>query len=247
MIQKNNQVANYWNQRGETYNRSWQSVAKKRLSQMETGLVKKAITALSKKIKKRPIKTLDIGIAIGRISDEILKYDVNHYASDISQTMIQFCKEKYKTNKKVKQLKIHDIHDLLPKDWNQFNIVTAIRVLSYSPHLHKQLVNIYNAMEKGGILIFTYPNKYSLTMLSKLLHRNNRLGYETIYDELKKIVENVGFTEHQIIGFSRLLDIFYDKSNSNISTNILFSIEKFLNAMLGSTFFTRLFYIICKK
>ena len=111
-----NPVTTYWNNRGETYSKSWQSVAKKRFSQMETGLVKNVLSSLSRKFKKKPIKTLDIGIAIGRITDEIIDYNVIHYATDISQTMIQFSEEKYKANKKVKQLKIHDIHNPLPKD-----------------------------------------------------------------------------------------------------------------------------------
>lgn len=243
----NEKIAAYWNKRGETYVRSWQSVAKKRLSELETGLVRKAITSVRSKDKKSSIKTLDIGIGIGRISNEILKHNVAHYGTDISETMIRYCQEKYRNNEKVRQLKIHDIHNPLPKEWGKFDIVTAYRVLSYTPLLKKQLMNIYNAMNKGGILIFTYPNKYSSTIFPKILYRKSWLGYEIGYNELKKIVKNAGFSKCRIVGFSRLLDTFYDKSNNDISANVLFSIEKFLSLILGLTLFVRLFYVTCKK
>ena len=91
MIKKRNHVTDYWNKRGETYSRSWQSVAKKRLSSLETGLFKNAYKSIITTSNKNPVKVLDIGIAIGRISDVILKYDVSLYCTDISETMIRLC------------------------------------------------------------------------------------------------------------------------------------------------------------
>lgn len=241
-----NKIARYWNKRGETYSKSWQSTAKKRLSNMETDLVHKAIKSVEYNSKKSSLKILDIGVAIGRICDEILKHNAVLYGTDISQTMVQFCQKKYVKNKKAKQFKIHDVHNPLPREWGKFDVVTAFRVLAYTRQLPKELRNIYNAMNNGGILIFSCPNKYSSVILPKILHRN-RLGYEIGYKELKKIIENVGFTEYQIGGFSRLLDTFYDRSTSERSTKVLFAIEKFLGAILGPTLFVRLFYITCKK
>lgn len=247
MIRKYNQVTAYWNQRGKTYARSWQSVAKKRLSRLETNLVEQTIRKKQKSRKGRLVKVLDIGVAIGRICDAILKHNVALYGTDVSQTMIDYCQKKYRNNKKVKQFKIHDILNPLPKNWGTFDIVTAYRVLSYTSQLQKELTNIYRAMKTDGILIFTVPNKYSSALLPKMLYRKNRLGYDIELNELKKIVENVGFSGCHIVGFSRLLDTFYDQCNSDISANILFTIEKFLSLILGPTLFVRLFYVTCKK
>lgn len=242
-----NKVASYWNKRGKTYDRSWQSVAKKRLSELETDLVEQAIVKVSKHTGKKRVKVLDIGVAIGRICDTILKHQVELYGTDVSQTMIDYCQKKYRGNKEVKQFKIHDIHQPLLKDWGKFDVITAFRVLAYTPYLQVELANIYSAMNPGGVLIFTYPNKYSSALLPKMLYSKNRLGYEMSLSELKAIVEKAGFSEYSIVGFSRLLDTFYDKSDNQFLANLLFVIEKFLSIILGPTLFARLFYVTCKK
>lgn len=249
MTKKSDKVATYWNKRGETYSRSWQSVAKKRLSIMETGLVHKAFASLKKSSKKNKIRSLDIGIGIGRITKEIIKYNVEHYGTDVSETMIRFCQEKFKNNKKIKLLKVHNILKPLPTSWGRFDIVSAYRVLSYNPNsqLAHELANIYKAMNPGGIFIFTYPNKYSSAFLPKMLNGKSRLGYELSYQELREIVENAGFSKYHIVGFSRLLDTFYDWSNNDFLADILFAVEKLLGLILGPTRFVRLFYVTCKK
>ena len=216
---------------------------------MKTGLFKNAYKSIITTSNKNPVKVLDIGIAIGRISDVILKYDVSLYCTDISETMIRLCENKYKGNSKVKKFKIHDVRTPLPNTWGKFDIVTAYRVLSYNPvsQLHNQLININKSMNKGGLLIFTFSNKYSSTLLPKIIYRKYRLGYDTSYNEIKKIVKNAGFSECYITGFSRLIDTLYDRCNDKRSADILFGIEKLLGAILGPTLFARLFYITCKK
>lgn len=240
------QVAVYWNMRGETYSRSWSSVAKKRLNSMElkliTNLVKSQIKA-----KSKPIKVLDIGIAIGRISNELLKYKVELYGTDISKRMVDICKKRFNKNRKVKKLTIHDIHHKLPEDWGKFDLVTGIRVISYSPQWKKELKNIYTAMKPGGFLIFSFPNRYSTHMVSTKLRKVKLDGCETTLEELNKVTRSIGFSNTRITGFSRLLDSFYDWADTNFLSNCLFFVEKILERILGKTLFVRLFYVVCQK
>lgn len=243
----NRKVAAYFDRRGESYSISWMSVAKKRLSELETNLIRKAIELVRENSNGERIKTLDIGVGIGRISEAILEYDVEHYGTDISQTMINYCREKFKESKKVKQFKIHDILNSLPNSWGKFDVVTAIRVLDYTPLWQKEIRNIYKAMNPGGVFIFTFSNKYSSAFLPKLLLRKKIHGCETTAKELKEAVKNIGFSECRIQGFSRLLDTFYDWCDSKNSANILLTIEKILGLILGPTLFVRLFYVTCKK
>lgn len=243
----NQKTADYWNKRGETYSRSWKSVAKKRLSKLETDLVRRAIASVSKKSQGKPIKTLDIGVGIGRISEVILEHEVEHYGTDISQTMVDYCREKFKDNQKVKEFLVHDILKPLPKEWGNFDVVTAVRVLSYTPLWEEELRNIYQAMNPGGVLVFTFPNKYSSALLPKLLLKKEVEGYETTYRELKETVKSVGFYDCQIVGFSRLLDTFYDWCNSAVFAKILFGVEKVLGLIFGPRLLVRLFYISCQK
>lgn len=240
-------VAKYWDKRGGTYDRSWQSFAKKKLSQLETDILEKAIDDIEYSKSKKSIKVLDIGIAIGRICDSILKHNVQLYGTDVSQTMVDYCRKKYKNNKKVKELRLHDIHRPLPKSWGKFDVVSAYRVLAYTPHLKKELTIIYNSMNKGGRLIFTYPNKYSSALIPKLIYSKDRMGNEMTEGEIRKIASRVGFSSCQIGGFSRLLDTFYDLADNKITTNLLYGVENILQIILGRTLFVRLFYVTCVK
>lgn len=240
------QVATYWNKRGKTYSRSWTSLAKRRLSTMETDLVANTLKNLQE-INKAPIKALDIGIAIGRICEQILKYDVELYGTDISQTMVDICKDKFSKNRKAKRFSIHDIHDPIPLSWGKFDLVTAFRVLAYSPHWKKEFNNIYNAMKPGGILIFTFPNRYSTHMISTKMIRRPLDGSSISLDELKNLVKDTGFSNVKIFGYNRLLDSFYDWADDEVSSNVIFAIENILTKILGPTLFVRLFYVICRK
>ena len=240
-------TADYWNKRGETYSISWQSVAKKRLSKLETDLIRGVVGLASKSSGSGRIKTLDIGVGIGRISEVVLEYEVEHHGIDISQTMIDYCGEKFKGNDKVKQLMIHDIVNPLPEGWGKFGVVTAIRVLSYTPLWRKKLRNVYEAMSPGGVLVCTFPNKYSSILVPKMLLNRELPGNEISCSELKRAIEEAGFSEYRIEGFSRLLDVFYDWCDSEFSANVLFGIEKVLGSVFGPTLFARLFYVTCKK
>jgi len=240
-------TADYWNRRGETYETSWASVAKKQLSALERHFISNAIKLIKK--KNTTVKSLDIGIGTGRISKVVLRHNFKHYGIDISKTMVDYSRGKFKNNTKIKQIAVHDILNPLPEKWGKFDFVSAIRVLSYTLLWQKELRNIYNSMTPGGIFIFTFPNKYSSMSFSRLIHhRNMKTTYCDISKRtLEKAIRKVGFSEYNISGFSKLLDIFYDWSDSKASARILFSVEKILNLLLGKIFLTRLFYVVCRK
>lgn len=240
-------IARYWDGRGVTYSKSWQSIAKKRLSDLEVKLVKNTVESTLKNENYKKLRTLDIGVGIGRISQEILKYNVEHYATDVSKTMIDYSRNKFSGRKKVKRIVIHDILNPLPNSWGKFNVITAIRVLSYTKHWKRGLENIYNSLHSGGYLVFTFPNKNSSVLLTKLLVGKKYHGVELNYKQLKSSLEKVGFSEIKIIGFSRLFDTLYDKANTKKSSNRLYTTEKILRLFFGAKLFVRLFYITCKK
>ncbi len=243
----NQKTVDYWDKRGETYSRSWQSVAKKRLSGLETGLIRRAIESRRKSVGGRRLKTLDIGVGIGRISQAVLECEVEHYGTDVSQTMVDLCRERFKDNPKVREFLVHNILEPLPENWGKFDLVTAIRVLSYTPKWRQELQNIYEALNPGGVLACTFPNKHSSILIPKLLLRRELSGNEVTYGELKKVLEEVGFSKIKIVGFSRLLDTFYDWCDGEFSASILFGIEKILGLIFGPTRFARLFYCVCEK
>lgn len=240
-------AADYWNKRGATYSSAWQSKAKQRLSKLETGLIRRAIDSRQEDVGGEKLKTLDIGAGTGRISAAVLECDVEHYGTDISQTMVGLCRERFAGNPKVKEFRVHNILGPLPKEWGSFDLVTAMRVLSYTPEWREELKNIYEALNPGGILVCTFPNRHSSILLPRLLLQRELPGNEVTYRELKDALHEVGFSQVKIVGFSRLLDTFYDWCDSRISSGVLLGVEKFLGLLFGPTLFVRLFYVVCKK
>ncbi len=251
MVEKivNREIADYWDKRGETYVISWKSAAKKRLSELEIGLVRGAIESVRERSGGKRMRTLDIGIGLGRISEAVMEYAVEHCGIDVSRTMLDYCREKFKDNKKLERLVLCDILNPLPEDMGKFDVVTAIRVLSYTPLWRKELENIYDAMNPGGVCVFTFPNRYSSILLPRLraAAHGKYAGPAVTYRELETAVRGIGFSECRIRGFTRLLDVLYDWCDSEVSAGNLFGIENFLETILGPTLFARLYYVICKK
>lgn len=247
MGKSNREVADYFNRRGVTYASAWQSLAKRRLSLLETDVIEEAIQELFDRKEYRKIKTLDVGTAIGRITKVILRYNTEHFGIDISETMIGFCKKNFSRASNVKEFRVHDITKELPSSWGAFDFVTAIRVLSYTPDWKKALANIYKAMKQNGFLVFTFPNSASTIAISKLISGKKHLGYESTYEELWRTLKKTGFSEVRIKGLNRLPDIWYDWSNDRVSSLLLFTAENTMNLFLGKTFMMREFYIVCRK
>lgn len=244
----NQKVAEHFNKRGGAYSKAWTTEAKKRLSGLELEIIKKAISQAQDGVGGRRMKTLDIGVGNGRISDTILQYDVEHHGIDISQSMVDYCKDRFKDNEKVKQMMVYDIINPLPDTWKDFDLVSAMRVLTYTPFWQEMVANIYQSMSPGGIFIFTLPNRYSSIFISKLWMGKRFLdSNEVSIREAKKGLKKIGFSEYKIVGLNKLLDVFYDLCDSKPSANILFAIEKLLKGVFGSRFLSRELYIICKK
>jgi len=245
----NQDVANYFDQTGAAYSNAWVPVAKQRLSSLELSLVNKSVDISQAANPGVALKALDIGVGNGRIGEVLLGRGLNYYGIDISQTMVDFCNKKFAGNSNLKQIIVHDIINPLPADWNNFNLVTAVRVLSYSSLWQDTLENIYQAMVKNGVLFFTFPNTYSTMWITKIFKRNKHVGtYQSVsYKQIVKLLQKIGFSDIQINGLNKLLDTLYDKCDSKWSAGLLFLVEKILRLILGGKFLTREFYIICKK
>lgn len=243
----NQETAKYFNKWGGAYSDAWVSVARQRLSNFETGLVRRAIESSLKNFGNKRIRTLDIGVGTGRITKVFLDYNVEHCGIDVSSIMVDYCREEFRDSEKIKRLEVYDIVNPLPDDWGKFDVISAIRVLPYTPQWREALKNIYRALKPGGVFVFNFPNKYSSTTLSKVVVGSKNESYASSYGELKQILTEIGFSKVEITGFARLLDGFYARCDGKVLADILLGIEKILRVILGPTLFARLLYGVCRK
>lgn len=243
----NQEVANLFDQRGEEYAQAWVPLAKQRLGEFEAAVVRGAIARAQPKNPARRLKVLDVGVGTGRIAQILLENEIDFYGVDIAPAMVELCRKKLAGNENLRDLRVQDILDPLPVEWGQFDLVTAVRVISYTPLWREALRRIYEILASGGVLMFTFPNRNSTALVAKAFLGNEYKGFEVTYRDLQTLLKEIGFVDVQITGFARLLDTFYDRCNSRFSAGLLIDIEKFLRALLGPTRGARLFYVTCRK
>ena len=232
-------VEKHWDGIGENYNKVWNPKCKELIKTKEKELINDII------LKKKPKKVLDIGVGNGRIL-EILNENKNIseiYGIDLSKEMIVFCKEKFKNQSKVKELKQCDISSERIPFNEKFDMITSIRVLKYNKNWKEIIGKINNSLDKDGVFIFTMLNANSITRFSKYPIPL----YRTTFKELKEVLRKNNFSILKMQTFSRIPDYFYDVYNTKSWCKFLKYSEKMIELFLGRKLLGRIIYVVSKK
>lgn len=236
---------NYWNEWGGQYSQVWQNEAKQKLSNKELGFINKYLN------NNTPQRILDIGVGNGRILENIVnnsKGDSEIFGIDISQNMVDICREKFKGEPRIKTIEVCDVSQMDICLNENFDLVTIIRVLKYNKNWPDILERIYKKLYKEGVCIFTMPNSHSLAGLKKDTFSKDKLAINyTNKQELETILSKIGYQVCEIVGFSKIPNAFYDLSNNDFYVKIILGSEKLLEAIFGKSFLARYFFIVCKK
>lgn len=235
-----NQNKNHWDRLNINYSKAWQSQGKQAMSAREAAFIKYFLK------KYCPKKILDIGVGTGRIINIHLVNtppDSKIYGLDISNKMVQICRDKFRNKKKVLSIKVCDIAKEKINFDNNFDLITAIRVLKYNKNWPEILKKIYQKLNNNGILIFTMLNENSINRFFKYtipLYRTN-------VKELKEILAKCGFEILEIRSFTKLPDFFYIHSKNNFLAKLVIFTEKLLEIIFGKVFLGRILFITVQK
>lgn len=235
----------YWDNWNIKYSQVWLPLGRQEMSKRETNFIS------SKLSRNRDLKILDIGIGNGRILDVLNQQSSSGsriYGLDISTKMIKICKSRFKNTPKISHLKVCDLStEKIPFNTN-FDFVTMIRVLKYNPSWRIMIKKIYDQLNRGGVFIFTMPNTQSISVFSgdKFSEKNSPIIYSTI-SEIKKICFKSGFTNVEIVSFSKLPNFLYHITDNRYFVNTLMSMEIFLESLLGRSLFGRELFVVCTK
>jgi len=154
----------YWNNWGNAYSDVWQNEAKQELSRKEMNFISKYIA------KQSPKKILDVGVGNGRILENILAHaeeTAEVYGIDVSEKMVNICRDKFSTVPAVKCIEVCDISQGNICFDKNFDLITVIRVLKYNKNWMDILERIYEKLNEGGICIFSMPNNHSIAGLKR--------------------------------------------------------------------------------
>ena len=229
----------HWENIGKAYNVFWRSKAKQKLSKKELGFINKYL----KKTKSQYI--LDIGVGSGRIIENYLADSEvkGIWGIDWADSMVNFCRNKFKNNKKVQKLAVCNISKGNFPFARKFDFISAIRVLKYNQNWQGVIGKTINSLRSNGIFVFTMPNKNSFLRFSK----PETSIYSTTKRELEKMIREQNGEIIRITSFMKLPDVFYDISNNKLYVGILLWFEQVLKIILGDTLFSRIFFIAVKK
>jgi len=236
---------NYWDNWGAKYSQVWENKAKQELSKKELSFINKYVNI------KKPIKILDLGVGNGRILENMLENaerDSEIFGLDVSDKMVNICREKFKNETTIKHIEVCDISQTDICFDNNFDFVTAIRVLKYNKNWIKIIERVYNKLNSGGVFIFSMPNIRSVAALKKDTFTEGKIEINyTDKKQVENILRKIGYQSCKIVGFSKIPNVFYDFSNNDFYVKLLLWSENFLEIIFGKSFLARYFFIICKK
>lgn len=181
-------------------------------------------------------KVLEIGCGDGTIwqcnADNIPK-DIEIIVSDISQKMIDECRDKLHD---IPQIVAYEYADCfcLPYDDESFDVVIANHVFMYFEHLEDALKEVERVLKKGGVLYCSTIAKDMMKERDDLLRRFDRkisfdqetlytrFGYENGKERLSKYFCDIELFDRKEIYEITDVDLFYHfmLSGKGLSTNL---------------------------
>jgi SAM-dependent methyltransferase len=230
----------YWDRYNIKYEDNWKGQARQALSQRELSFIDKYLPLRNLR------SVLDIGVGTGRILEyylSVLPPTVKLSGIDIADQMVQICKDKFRNNNQIKELKVCNLSEQENCLNDTYDLISAIRVLKYNKDW-QHIINITTALlNSGGIFVFTMPNKNSL---SRFANYGTPIHLTTVKD-LRHFFQNPHYEILEIRSFSKLPHFLYVNANSRIGSGILILTEKALEILLGKVFLGKIFFIAVKR
>lgn len=232
-----NKTKNHWEAIGKSYSLYWKSKLRHKLNKKELQFINKYLPKTG--------YVLDIGIGSGRIIENYLNNSQLKSIDGIdwTQSMVEYCRNKFQNEKRVKNLAVCDISkDSIPfkKD---YDFISAIRVLKYNKNWQEVIGKIINILTTDSIFIFTMANKNAFLRITK----SETEIYKTTEEEIEEVVSKHAGQILDITAFCKLPDEVYGFSNNRLYVSIILLLESLLKKIFGSLFLGREFFVAVKK
>ena len=140
------------------------------------------------KCSSNKITALDLGCGTGALSFYLAKKNKKVYAVDPSYEMLKVCIEKNK-DRKINNIEFFNssIKSFSESHKKKFNLIICSSVLEYVDNFRESLKQIYNLLEKDGILIFSVPNKFSIYRFVESIS-SSLVDYPKYYKYVKNMI-----------------------------------------------------------
>jgi len=235
----------YWDDCNADYANVWQSRGRQAMSMRELDFIGRYLSRYS------PRMILDIGAGTGRILENLIKFSPEKseiFGVDVSGRMVDICRDKFKNQNKIRGINVCDLSQESVCFNESFDFATMIRVLKYNKNWREMIKKIYDKLNRGGIFIFTMPNKMSISVLSgdTFSEKNIPILYVSP-KELKSVLNKIGFRLIELRAFSKAPNFLYHICQNKVYVKTLIFVEKTLEIILGKSFLGRELFVVCQK
>lgn len=225
----------HWENVGASYRAEWESPGKQLLSEKELAFVARHVPSGAR-------AGLDVGTGNGRILDRLLTAApaAELYGVDVAQAMLDACRARFAGEPRVVDLQLCDVSQQpLPFD-RQFDFISAIRVLKYSPAWKQSVARLAASLEGGGTIVFTMPNRASVNRLSRAYAVP---WYQSSEAELRTVCADAGLRVVDMAGFARLPYVAYRRAPDGLPVRALLGAEGLAERVLGRTRLARELFV----
>jgi SAM-dependent methyltransferase len=224
---------------GGSYHEGWQRPAKQLLSSQELAFIGRQLGMAD------AAHALDVGIGNGRILEYLLgrTSHTTFHGVDFAQAMVEVCRVRFADEPRVAELARCDVAREPIPFTRQFDLVSAIRVLKYSPNWPAVLETLVRKVAPGGTLVFSMPNRISINRFSKPYAVP---WYTTTPAELRKRCDSLDVAIVEMLAFPRLPYAAYDRAEGRALQSLV-AVEHALAACCGRTFLGRELFVAARK
>lgn len=235
LFMQNGEDQEYWDKIGKSYTTFWKSKAKQEINKKELAFINKYLR------KTQGQSILDIGVGSGRIIENYLSNSTVQgiYGIDWAKSMVKFCRNKFKADKRVKRLVVCNISkEKFPFKGN-FDFISAIRVLKYNKNWRGIVRKIINKLGKQDIFVFTIPNRNAFLRFTN----SETAIYNATKDEIESFIKTQKGKILQITTLAKLPDVIYDISDNRFYVQAILLLEGLLRKLFGDIFLGREFFV----
>jgi 2-polyprenyl-3-methyl-5-hydroxy-6-metoxy-1,4-benzoquinol methylase len=230
----------HWEAVGSAYSASWEPPAKQMLSRRELAFI-------AEHLRRTGARTaLDVGIGNGRIIDALLRATTTtrFHGIDIAREMVAVCQERFAGEERVQELIACDISQLRLPMAQEFDFISAIRVLKYSENWSAIVAYLISRLSPGGVLVFSMPNRASINAASRDYavpwHSSSKA-------QLAEVVQRAGADVLDVTGFVRLPYVLYERPRRPRLVRLVTGTDLALQRLLGDELLTRELFVAAAR
>lgn len=140
-------------------------------------------------------QVLELGCGPGEVSGYLSRLSVNCVGTDASPKMIECAKRIFPAIK----FEVHDFFNLTYEDHSFYAVIAYYAIVNYpAPAIATILSQVYRVLKPGGLFLFTFHlfEDEPVCLVQRFFDReiNEIPFYFFRVDEVREIVQNIGFT-----------------------------------------------------